>query len=75
LITWFDAAVIEQALGEPLPHRIVLLDSRHDAGFEGRDWSPAVMPAATHGAYAFQWFSLALAALIIWLILGFRRTT
>ena len=31
------------------------------------------MEPATHGAYALQWFSLAAAAVVIWLLLGLRR--
>lgn len=73
LLTWYDATVVNEALGRPLPTRILLMDSDHEAGFADREWAPAVMPPNTHAAYAFQWFSLALAALIIWLILGIKR--
>jgi len=38
-----------------------------------RDWTPAVMPPARHRAYAFQWFTFALAAVVIFLVLHRKR--
>ncbi len=35
-------------------------------------WTPAVMPPARHKAYAFQWWGLSLAALVV-MLLGGRR--
>ena len=73
LVTWLDHDPIERALGADLETWLVQLDAAQPDGFAGRDWKPATMPPATHGAYALQWFSLAAAAVIIWLLLGLRR--
>jgi surfeit locus 1 family protein len=73
LVTYLDRAPVEQALGLELAPWLVQLDADQADGFDGRDWQAATMEPATHGAYALQWFSLAGAALVIWLLLGLRR--
>jgi surfeit locus 1 family protein len=73
LATYPDREAIAAALGEPLLPWTIQLDRDDPNGFAGRDWRAAVMPPQTHGAYALQWFSLAIAAVVIWLLLGFRR--
>lgn len=72
LVTYLDVATVADALQTELPERVVWLTGDHPAGFEGRDWSPAVMTPARHQAYAVQWFALAATALVIWLVLVFR---
>ncbi|MDG1750878.1 MAG: SURF1 family protein [Thalassotalea sp.] len=54
------SALIEQKL---LPF-VVYLDTNESLGFE-KNWRPIVMPPEKHRAYAFQWFSLAAAWLIL----------
>jgi len=46
---------------------VVYLDKKEELGFE-KNWQPIVMPPEKHRAYAFQWFSLAIAwlTLMIW---------
>jgi surfeit locus 1 family protein len=46
---------------------VVYLDRKEAIGFK-KNWQPIVMPPEKHRAYAFQWFSLALAwiSLMIW---------
>jgi surfeit locus 1 family protein len=73
LVTYFEFNDVEAALGDPLLPWQLQLDPADDSGFEGRQWQAAVMGPEVHGAYALQWFSLALASLIIWIILGVRR--
>jgi surfeit locus 1 family protein len=73
LVTYFDLASASAALGTTLQSWIVQLDADDPSGFEDRQWSPAVMEPAVHGAYAFQWMALATAALVIWVLLGLRR--
>jgi len=38
-----------------------------------REWTPNVMPAERHLAYAVQWFALALAALVTFGVLHWRK--
>lgn len=72
LVTYLDLEAVAGALQEQLPGRIVRLAEDDPAGFEGRDWSPAVMTPERHLAYAVQWFALAVVALAVALALSFR---
>lgn len=51
-------------IGEKLLPFVVYLDKNEVIGFV-KNWHPVVMPVAKHQAYAFQWFSLAIAWLIL----------
>lgn len=73
LVTYFDQAPIEQALGLALEPFLLQLDADEESGFQDREWKAAVMEPGMHGAYAAQWFGLAAAAIVIWFVLGFRR--
>lgn len=75
LVTYLDVAAASQALQLPLQNWVIQLDSNDSAGFAGRDWQPAVMGPETHGAYAIQWYALALTAFVIWIVLGIRRAS
>lgn len=48
----------------PLLPYVVLLSEQQSFGYT-RQWQPNVMPPEKHHAYALQWFSLAIAALVI----------
>ena len=75
LITYADQSIIQQvyktALNTPdlrvLP-LILQLDANADHGFSGREWSPVNFGPDKHTAYAWQWFTLALAIVITWLV-------
>lgn len=73
LVTYFDTASVEAALNTSLAPWQILLDVNDESGFDDRQWKPAVMEPKVHGAYALQWFALASAALVIWIVLGVRR--
>jgi surfeit locus 1 family protein len=73
LVTYLDPDRIAEVMGLDLPPRILHLDAADSSGFAGREWQAAVMRPAVHGAYALQWFALAAAALVIWIVLGVRR--
>ncbi len=73
LLTYFETADVEAALGLRLAPWLVQLDAEHPAGFEGREWKAAVMEPKVHGGYAVQWFSLMIASILIWITLGVRR--
>jgi len=73
LMTYLDLGSISAATGKPLEPWILLLDAADPGGFEDRHWRAAVMEPKVHGAYALQWFSLAAAAMVIWIVLGVRR--
>lgn len=72
LIVYPDWDRMERALGLQLHRQVLYLDAASDAGFDDRNWTPFTMGPDRHRAYALQWFTFALTALIIWLVLGFR---
>lgn len=51
-------------LGQKLLPFVVYLDKTESIGFK-KNWRPIVMPPEKHRAYAFQWFSLAIAWLTL----------
>lgn len=71
-MVYVDLKEIGIDLGRLLYPRVLLLDADPGALY-ARDWTPAVMPPARHRAYAFQWFTFALAAVVIFLVLHRKR--
>lgn len=72
-----DLPVLAQALRLPLVPYVVRLDPVADDGFV-RDWvvvADGRMGPEKHRAYAVQWFGLALAVVVIWLLLLYRHLT
>lgn len=68
-------ADLERALGRSLLPRIVRLDATQPDGFE-RVWTPTFgFGPDRHFGYAFQWFALALAILVTYLAVSFKRVT
>lgn len=64
---------IEAALGRPVLPGVVLLDPDRPDGYE-RAWQARFQfGPERHLAYAVQWFGLAVAAIVIYLIVSFRR--
>ncbi|WP_448565886.1 SURF1 family protein [Thalassotalea ganghwensis] len=64
-----DLNKISQNIGQKLLPFVVYLDKKEDIGF-AKNWQPIVMPPEKHRGYAFQWFSLAVA----WLVLMFSAS-
>lgn len=67
-----DPAEISADLGRPVLPRILLTDPAPSSGFV-REWTPNVMPPERHAAYAFQWFALAVAAGVIFIVRHWRN--
>lgn len=63
----FIPSQITELTGIELAPYVVLLSEHEPFGFQ-RDWQPRVMRPEKHHAYALQWFTLAVAALIIFVI-------
>jgi surfeit locus 1 family protein len=64
---------IEQALDRKVLAGLVLLDANQPDGYE-RVWQARVdMGSDRHLSYAVQWFGFALAAIALFVVLGFRR--
>ncbi len=73
LLTYPDLGKIATALQTELYPLVLFLDQSSPGGFDGRNWKPVYMTPAKHRAYAFQWFALALTAIITWIVLALRR--
>ena len=67
-----DAGEIADDLHQTLMPRLLLLDADANSGFV-REWTPNVMPPVRHRAYAFQWFTFALVALVAFAAVHWRK--
>jgi len=86
LIQFFDYVAIGEALGEPIIPAVVqvqtlgtdastasVLTSRSE--WFTANWQPAASGPAKHYSYAFQWFAMALALTVIFVVVNTRRIT
>lgn len=68
LVTWIDTGQIGADLGAVVyPHVLLLDPDTHSAYI--RSWTANVMPPARHRAYALQWFTFALAAIVLFFVM------
>ena len=63
-----------QLIGQKLQPFVVYTDKNEQIGFV-KNWHPIVMPPEKHRGYAFQWFSLAIAWLMLMLWAAYRVST
>lgn len=63
---------LEKLYGRQLQTYLLRLDANNDAAFD-TNWLWINMPPEKHLAYAFQWFALALALLILGLIVAIKK--
>lgn len=66
VIMAIEPSAMAQQIGEKLPEQYVLLDES-SAGALVTDWQIITVNSAKHSGYAFQWFGMAF-ALVIWFI-------
>ncbi len=71
LSTYLELSQISRDLDQRLFPGILLLDPNPKSAYL-REWTPTFIPPARHQAYAFQWFSFAAAALVIFIVLHRR---
>lgn len=72
LLTYMKLMDMSESLQQPLENWVVQLSTAEQSGFEGRDWKPVFITSDRHKAYAFQWFALSVAGIILWLYSAFR---
>jgi surfeit locus 1 family protein len=73
VMNWPEQASIESALERKVLPGLVLLDADQPDGYE-RVWQARIdMGSDRHLSYAVQWFGFALAAVALFVVLGFRR--
>ena len=73
LVTYMNIEDISGALDAPLESWIIQLSKAEQTGFEGRDWKPVFLSSSRHRAYAFQWFALAAACFVMFILIGFKK--
>lgn len=73
MLTWIDTNAIAVDLRRQVYPRVLLLDPDPASPY-ARQWTPDVMPPARHRAYAFQWFTFALATVVIFFVMHRNRT-
>jgi len=67
-----SAEDIGRWLGESVAVHMVLLDADQAGGFV-REWRPAAIPPSRHIGYALQWYALALALVVLFLVASRRE--
>lgn len=73
LILYPRYQTLAELYGSRLLKPVLLLDAAQPDGFV-RDWQPNIgFPPVRHDAYALQWFALALALFIIWIVVNSKR--
>jgi cytochrome oxidase assembly protein ShyY1 len=66
-----DMQQLEAAFGAPLTPRILLLDPNAPHGYV-REWQAPGLSPLRHFSYAIQWWSFALLALVVWVVMSRR---
>jgi len=74
LVTYMRQADIARVLEMPLESSIIQLSMDAEHGFEDREWKPVFLSSERHRAYAFQWYALLAACVVLWLLSSFRKT-
>lgn len=69
-----DLARYASAVHFPVQAFVVLLDPQAEGGFV-RDWARLDTGIATHKGYAFQWFSLAVAVVVVYILVNLEKRT
>ena len=71
LMQWINISEIENKSGLKLLPYVFLLDEKEQSGYV-REWKPVVMQPEKSTSYAVQWFSLALALTIIYIVVNLK---
>ncbi len=66
-----DIDKISQLLAQPLLPFIIYVDNDEPLGYQ-KEWVPIVMPPEKHRGYAFQWFTLAFAWLVLMFVAAYK---
>lgn len=72
IIEGLDPKIAEQILQKKAYPFIIRLDKQEAHGFV-RDWAIVSMPPQRHLAYALQWFAMAAAILVIFIVLNLKK--
>lgn len=75
LVTYLNLEDISASIGAPLENWVIQLSKDEAHGFDGREWKAVFLSSRRHQGYAFQWYALVAASIIMWLYLGFRKSS
>ena len=73
LVQWINIKDIEQKSGLKLLPYMFLLDDKDKTGYI-RNWKPVVMQPEKSTSYAVQWFAMALALIIIYIVVNLKNS-
>ena len=73
LVTYLNLSNISSSLDVSLEDWVIQLSESDPDGFEGREWKPVFLSSSRHKGYAFQWFALVAACIVMWIYIGFRK--
>jgi surfeit locus 1 family protein len=74
LVTYLNLPDISDSLGTPLENWVIQLSKSEPDGFGGREWKAVFLSSSRHKGYAFQWFALVAACIVMWIFIGFKKT-
>ena len=74
LVTYLNLPDISGSLGTPLENWVIQLSKSEPDGFDGREWKAVFLSSSRHKGYAFQWFALVAACIVMWIFIGFKKT-
>jgi len=72
LMQWINVSEIEKKSDLKLLPYVFLLDEKDNSGYV-RNWKPVVMQPEKSTSYAVQWFALALALTIIYIVVNLKK--
>jgi len=73
VVRWVDIPALAKETKLDFKPYMLLLDSESDYGYV-RDWKFINMPPEKHISYAVQWFAMAIALMVIYLVVNLKRT-
>jgi len=75
LVTYLNLENTAGVLDTYLENWVVQLSDTEQAGFEGRHWKPVFLSSGKHKAYAFQWYALTATSVVLWILIGFKKSS
>ncbi|MGI9301535.1 MAG: SURF1 family protein [Gammaproteobacteria bacterium] len=72
VIQYIDFEMLSERLGYPLMELVIRMDPAETNGYL-REWQLAPFSPARHTGYAVQWFALAFAVCVVYLVLNVKR--
>ena len=71
-LQYLDLGKLGKSIGAPLLPYVVRLEGDNEEGFL-RDWQTPGFGKEKHLGYAFQWFAMSVALIIIYIVVNLRK--